>query len=84
MKIKVEFDLTPAEFRESMGWPDMSELHKNMLSEIKDKMQAGVEGYDAMSMMKPFLAQSATSMDGFQKAVSSMMEGAFSGTDSKK
>ena len=77
MKIKVEFDLTPEEFRSAMGWPDVKELQKDMIDDIKEKMVAGVDGYDAMSMMKPFLNQSVMSMEGFQKSITSMMESYF-------
>ncbi len=77
MKIKVEFDLTPEEFRSAMGWPDVKDLQKQMIDELKEKMTLGVEGYDAMSMMKPFMSQSATTMEGFQKTITSMMESYF-------
>ncbi len=77
MKITVEFDLTPEEFRATMGWPDVKELQQQMMDDIKEKMSAGVEGYDPMSLMKPFLAQSAMTMEGFQKTVTSMMDGYF-------
>lgn len=85
MKIKVEFDLTPEEFRSAMGWPDVKDLQKEMVDDIKEKMTSGVEGYDAMSMMKPFLSQSAVSMEGFQKSITSMMESYFTaGSDKSK
>lgn len=83
MKIKVEFDLTPEEFRSAMGWPDVKELQKQMVDDIKDKMASGVEGYDAMSMMKPFLNQSAMSLEGFQKSITSMMESYFTTANGK-
>ena len=87
MKITIEIDLTPAEFRESMGWPDVSEFQNQLMDDIREKMQAGVEGYDPMSLMRPFLMHSASTMEGFQKAMAGMMGSVFSGanagTDSK-
>ncbi len=83
MKIKVEFDLTPKEFRATMGWPDVTELQQQMMDDFRAKMMAGEEGYDPMSLMKPYLAQSAMTMEGVQKAVSSMMEGYLRSGDKK-
>ncbi|WP_227368732.1 hypothetical protein [Halomonas sp. M20] len=55
MKINVEFDLTPAEFRESLGLPDVEAFQRNMMDRIQKQMEAGVEGYDPWSLMQPFM-----------------------------
>nr|WP_298414753.1 hypothetical protein [uncultured Halomonas sp.] len=55
MKINVEFDLTPAEFRESLGLPDVEAFQRNMMDRIQQQMEAGVEGYDPWSLMQPFM-----------------------------
>ncbi|MDQ7728399.1 hypothetical protein [Halomonas sp. SpR8] len=57
MKINVEFDLTPEEFRQSLGLPDVEVFQKNLLENIQRQMESGVEGYDPMSLMRPFLQQ---------------------------
>ncbi|MGP9765757.1 hypothetical protein ACT3UM_08500 [Halomonas sp. AOP13-D3-9] len=57
MKINVEFDLTPDEFRRSLGLPDVEAFQKNLLENIQRQMESGVEGYDPMSLMRPFLQQ---------------------------
>ena len=57
MKINVEFDLTPDEFRQSLGLPDVEAFQKNLLENIQRQMESGVEGYDPMSLMRPFLQQ---------------------------
>lgn len=57
MKINVEFDLTPDEFRQSLGLPDVEAFQKNLLDNIQRQMESGVEGYDPMSLMRPFLQQ---------------------------
>ena len=49
MKINVEFDLTPDEFRQSLGLPDVEAFQKNLLENIQRQMESGVEGYDPMS-----------------------------------
>jgi len=57
MKINVEFDLTTDEFRQSLGLPDGEAFQKNLLENIQRQMESGVEGYDPMSLMRPFLQQ---------------------------
>ncbi|WP_372613751.1 DUF6489 family protein [Halomonas sp.] len=57
MKINVEFDLTPDEFRRSLGLPDVEVFQQDLLSRIHKQMESGVEGYDPMSLMQPFLQQ---------------------------
>ncbi|QJQ95353.1 MULTISPECIES: hypothetical protein [Halomonadaceae] len=57
MKINVEFDLTPQEFRQSMGLPDVEAFQRDLMSRIQQQMEAGVEGYDPMSLLQPFLQQ---------------------------
>lgn len=57
MKINVEFDLTPAEFRQSLGLPDVEAFQHDLMARIQQQMEAGVEGYDPWSLMQPFLQQ---------------------------
>jgi len=58
MKINVEFDLTPEEFRQALGLPDVEAFQRDLLERIQKQMESGVEGYDPMSLMQPFLQQS--------------------------
>lgn len=58
MKINVEFDLTPEEFRRALGLPDVEAFQQDLLDRIQKQMESGVEGYDPMSLMQPFLQQS--------------------------
>ncbi|MCE8034397.1 MAG: DUF6489 family protein [Halomonas sp.] len=60
MKINVEFDLTPEEFRRALGLPDVEAFQQELLNRIQKQMESGVEGYDPMSLMKPFLQQGLT------------------------
>lgn len=57
MKINVEFDLTPQEFRQAMGLPDVEAFQSTLMSRIQEQMEAGAEGYDPMSLMQTFLKQ---------------------------
>ncbi|RUR34041.1 hypothetical protein ELY33_02100 [Vreelandella andesensis] len=57
MKINVEFDLTPDEFRQSLGLPDVEAFQQSLLENIQRQMESGVDGYDPMSLMRPFMQQ---------------------------
>nr|WP_297458240.1 hypothetical protein [uncultured Halomonas sp.] len=57
MKINVEFDLTPAEFRQSLGLPDIEAFQRDVMERIQKQMEAGVEGYDPWSLMQSFMQQ---------------------------
>ena len=63
MKINVEFDLTPEEFRQALGLPDVEAFQKDLLERIQKQMESGVEGYDPMSLMQPFLQQQGLSQN---------------------
>ncbi len=63
MKINVEFDLTPEEFRQALGLPDVEAFQKDLLNRIQKQMESGAEGYDPMSLMQPFLQQPGLSQN---------------------
>jgi len=67
VKIKLDLDATPQELRTFFGLPDLEPLQKEMLDNIREKMGAGIEGFDAASLMKPFLPESMQSMQAVQK-----------------
>jgi len=67
VKIKLDLDATPQELRTFFGLPDLEPLQKEMLDNIREKMGAGIEGFDAASLMKPFLPESMQSMQAMQK-----------------
>ncbi len=71
--MKISIDMTPEEMRTLMGWPDVKGLQDEMINKIREQMDAGAEGYDPLSLMQPFFAQSASSMESFQKMVANMM-----------
>lgn len=71
--MKISIDMTPEEMRTLMGWPDVQGLQQEMIEKIREQMDAGAEGYDPLSLMQPFFAQSASSMESFQKMIGNMM-----------
>ncbi len=70
MNIKVDLDITPDEVRRLMGLPDIQAFQDNLMTKIQEQMDAGVEGYDPQTLMRPFMANAFASMDMFQKMMS--------------
>lgn len=68
MKITIDVDVTPRELRGFFGLPDVKPMQDEMLERIQEKMRAGVEGFDVLSLMKPVLPNHMQSLDVMQKA----------------
>ena len=68
MKINITMETTPAELREFLGLPDVKEFQSEMIDKIREQMQAGVEGFDPLTMMRPFIAPNLQSMESMQRA----------------
>ena len=79
MKIKIDVNLTPEEARAFFGLPDLQPLQEEMLGKIREKMLAGVDGYDPLTVMQPFLPKNLQTMEAMQKAFWQAVSGADSG-----
>ena len=75
MKIKVDIDATPQELRSFFGLPNIEPLQDEMLELIRRNMSAGVEGFDPMSVMKPFLPDHMQNLTSLQKTLWQNMMG---------
>jgi len=73
MNFKIDLDITPEEIRRLMGLPDIQAFQEELLARIREQMEAGVEGYDPQSLMRPFMNQAVASMDAFQKMFGSLL-----------
>lgn len=58
MKMKAEFNLEgePEELRRFFGMPDVTKLQDEIMTQIRTKMMAGAEGFDPLTLMKPFFS----------------------------
>jgi hypothetical protein len=70
MNITVNFDITPQEMRKLLGLPDVEEFQKQMLDNLRERMMAGVEGYDPVKLFQPYVSGTLASWDMFQKFLS--------------
>lgn len=96
MKINVEFDLTPAEFRQSLGLPDVESFQRDVMSRIQQRMEEGVEGYDPWSLMQSFfqqgvpqemsqgMSQGMANLGNYQQVMMDMLRQAGSTTSASK
>ncbi len=75
MKINVEFDMTPDEFRKVMGLPDVQSFQKEMMETIIERMQAGEDGYDPFTLFQPFMESGINSVESMKKVFMNMMGG---------
>lgn len=58
MKMKAEFNLEgePEELRRFFGMPDVTKLQEEILTQIRSKMLSGADGFDPLTLMKPFFS----------------------------
>ncbi|WP_025769844.1 DUF6489 family protein [Thioalkalivibrio sp. HK1] len=84
MKIHIEFDVTPAELREFFGLPNVQPLQEEMLQSFSRQMQSGIEGFDPVQMMRPFITPDPAGMEAMQKAFLKTLSTFAPGADSNQ
>jgi hypothetical protein len=84
MNFRIDVDMTPEELRKVLGLPDVSALQDEMIKKIREQMEAGVEGYDPLTLLKPYITNGVGSMEAFQKLMLSMMSGYANQSNNKK
>jgi len=84
MNFRIDVDMTPEELRKVLGLPDVSALQDEMIKKIREQMEAGVEGYDPLTLLKPYITNGVGSMEAFQKLMLSMMSGYVNQSNNKK
>ncbi len=79
MKIRLEVDLTPGELRQSFGLPDVAGLQEDLIQYVRDKIEAGVDIGEAISMFKNLVPEGmhapARVQKLFGKALSALNRG---------
>lgn len=76
MKISIDIETTPQELRSFFGLPDLEPLQNEMLNIIRKNMSAGIEGFDPLTVMKPFLLPDQShSLQALQKTFWQAMMG---------
>jgi len=75
MKVNLTFDMTPEEFRKVLGLPDVQEFQQEFFNTLLEKMKAGEEGYDPVSLYQPMFNESMNAVSQFQNMMMNMMAG---------
>ena len=81
MKVNISVDLTPEEMRRVLGLPDVQELHRDLIEQVRARMQEGVEGYDPLDLLKPYMP---TAMEPLQNLFSQFLNVASGKTETGK
>jgi hypothetical protein len=71
MKVKMDVDITPEEVRKLFGLPDVEGFHRQLMDDLRERMAAGVEGYDPLKLFQPYLQGGMAGWDVFQRLISS-------------
>ncbi len=71
MKIRVDFELTPQEFRESLGLPNISGLQDEALSMLKDRIGTDIDDIDVGKVLESWLSQGIQASRKVQELVTS-------------
>ena len=66
MKINIEIDLTPEEFRAAMGCPDVREIQQSVVDAVAEQLRAGAE--DPVSLFKSWMDQGIVTAGELSKA----------------
>jgi len=72
MKVTVDVDITPEEMRKLFGLPDVEAFQRQLMDDIRERMSAGVEGYDPLKLFQPYMAGTLASWDYFQKLMTNL------------
>lgn len=65
MKVSLEFDISSREVRQMLGLPDVEQLQADVIAAIRERMVAGVDGFDPLSLMRSLLS-AAHGFPGFE------------------
>jgi hypothetical protein len=68
VKIRIDIKVKPEEVRTLIGLPDIAGLQDDMIQYIREKMAAGVEGFEPLTLMKQMVPVSIQTAEGLQKA----------------
>jgi hypothetical protein len=70
MKVNVDIDMSPEELRKLLGLPDVEPIQREMMEKLRARMLEGVDGYDPVKLLQPYLTGTLASWDILQKLIS--------------
>jgi len=70
MNVKIDIDISPDELRRLLGLPDVEPIQREMMDKLRKRMLEGVDGYDPVKLLQPYLTGTLASWDLVRKMVS--------------
>jgi len=70
MNVKIDIDISPEELRRFLGLPDVEPIQREMMDKLRKRMLEGVDGYDPVKLLQPYLTGTLASWDLVRKIVS--------------
>ena len=67
MKITVDIDCTPQESRQLMGMPDLGEVRREIVEEMRKRILANLDTMDSQAMLRSWGPMGAEGWEQFQK-----------------
>lgn len=67
MKFTLEADVTPKEFREALGLPDVAGLQKEIIDAVRRRMEQGIDDFDPVAMARSWLSQGIVGVSELQR-----------------
>lgn len=67
MNIKIDIDVSPEEMRKLMGLPDVEGFQNQLMDDIRERINQGVDGYDPLKLFQPYLNSGMAGMDMIQR-----------------
>ena len=73
MKINFDIDCTPEEARAFLGLPDVQPMQKAMMTEVEERMKAGLDAMGPDALFKTWLPAGIEGFEQMQKMFFSQM-----------
>ena len=70
MKVNVDIDMSPEELRKLLGLPDVEPMQRELMEGLRKRVMEGVDGYDPVKLLQPYLTGTLASWDFLQKMIS--------------
>ena len=83
MKITVNVECTPEEARAFLGLPDLKPMQEALLTQLQERLTAGLQAADAEVLIRNWLPTGVPGMEPLMKAMFTQFE-AFLGREARK
>lgn len=70
MNVKIDIDMSPEELRRLLGLPDVEPIQREMMEKLRKHMVEGINEYDPIKLLQPYLTGTLASWDLVQKLIS--------------